>query len=77
MNPLGPSANCFMGVADHFDRTFIDQIMRAYRMSPMVGVIVDAKNETAKQFYERFEFDPLADPPLTLWIAISALTHFK
>lgn len=43
----------------------------------MVGVIVNAKNDTAKQFYERFEFDQLADSPLTLWIPISALTHFK
>ncbi|MEN9680308.1 MAG: hypothetical protein RLZZ627_201, partial [Pseudomonadota bacterium] len=43
----------------------------------MVGVIVNAKNDTAKQFYERFEFDQLTDSPLTLWIPISALTHFK
>lgn len=43
----------------------------------MVGVIVDAKNETAKKFYERFEFDPLTDSPLRLWLPISALTQFK
>jgi GNAT superfamily N-acetyltransferase len=43
----------------------------------MVGVIVDAKNETAQRFYERFEFDLLVDSPLTLWIPFSALTQLK
>jgi len=38
---------------------------------------VDAKNETAQRFYERFEFDLLVDSPLTLWIPFSALTQLK
>ena len=34
----------------------------------MVGVIVDAKDESARGWYERDKFERLPDSPLILWI---------
>ncbi len=39
----------------------------------MVGIIVDAKHEKAKAYYQHFEFGPLPDSPLTLWLPITAI----
>jgi len=39
----------------------------------MVGVIVDAKDETARGWYLRYEFEPLTDSALTLWLPTGAL----
>lgn len=39
----------------------------------MVGVIVDAKDEQARGWYERYEFERLPDSPLTLWIPTEAI----
>jgi len=39
----------------------------------MIGVIVDAKDQQAKQWYERYEFEHLPDSPLTLWLPTSAI----
>lgn len=39
----------------------------------MIGVIVDAKDQQAKQWYARYEFEHLPDSPLTLWLPTSAI----
>lgn len=39
----------------------------------IVGVLVEAKHERAKRFYARYEFEALADQPLTLWLPMPAV----
>jgi len=41
----------------------------------MIGVIVDAKDEIARGWYERFEFERLPDAPLTLWLPTGAIAR--
>lgn len=39
----------------------------------MLGVIVDAKDERARAWYQRYEFESLPDSPLTLWLPAAAI----
>ncbi len=39
----------------------------------MIAVAIDAKDETAKQFYLQYEFDSLPDQELMLWLPVGAL----
>ena len=39
----------------------------------MVAVVIDAKDQLAKDFYLQFEFDSLPDHELTLWLPVAAL----
>ncbi len=39
----------------------------------MIGVIVDAKHQKARTWYERYEFERFPDAPLTLWLPVSAI----
>jgi hypothetical protein len=39
----------------------------------MIGLIVDAKDEKARRWYERYEFERLPDSPLTLWLPTVAI----
>lgn len=53
-----------------------DVLYRSYRLSEeigMIGVVVDAKHEKAMAYYRRFEFEPLPDSPLTLWLPAAAI----
>lgn len=53
-----------------------DALYRSHRLAGeigMIGVIVDAKHEQAKAYYQRFEFEPLPDSPLTLWLPTAAI----
>ena len=53
-----------------------DALYRCHRLAGeigMVGVIVDAKHEKAKAYYQRFEFEPLPDSPLSLWLPVAAI----
>jgi GNAT superfamily N-acetyltransferase len=55
-----------------------DALQRCLRLSleiGMVGVIVDAKDERARGWYERYEFERLPDSPLTLWLPTAAIEH--
>ena len=48
-----------------------DALQRCLRLSTeigMIGIIVDAKDEQARRWYERYEFERLPDQPLTLWL---------
>ena len=57
-----------------------DALLRCLQLSEeigMIGVLVDAKNEVAKQWYERFEFEHFPDHPLKLWIPLSALLTIR
>ena len=53
-----------------------DALQRCLRISEsigMLGVIVDAKDERARGWYERYEFERLPDSPLTLWLPTDAI----
>jgi GNAT superfamily N-acetyltransferase len=53
-----------------------DALMRCLTLSAeigMIGVVVDAKDLRAKQWYERFEFEQLSDSSLKLWISLPSL----
>ena len=53
-----------------------DALQRCLRLSAeigMIGVIVDAKDERARGWYERYEFERLPDSPLTLWLPTAAI----
>jgi len=58
------------------DLLLADALQRCLRLSAeigMIGVIVDAKNEGARGWYERYEFERLPDSPLTLWLPTAAI----
>ena len=53
-----------------------DALQRCLQLSEeigMIGVIVDAKDERARGWYERYEFERLPDLPLTLWLPSVAI----
>lgn len=53
-----------------------DALQRCLRLSVeigMIGVIVDAKDEQARGWYERYEFERLPDSLLTLWLPTAAI----
>ena len=55
-----------------------DALQRCLRLSVeigMIGVIVDAKDDHARGWYERYEFERLPDSPLTLWLPTAAITR--
>lgn len=57
-----------------------DALYRCLRLSEeigMVGVIVDAKNEQSRAYYERYEFEHFPDSPLTLWLPVAAIAKLK
>lgn len=53
-----------------------DALQRCLRLSGeigMIGVVVDAKDEKARGWYERYEFERFPDSPLTLWLPAAAI----
>jgi len=53
-----------------------DALHRCLRLSEeigMIGVVVDAKDEKARGWYERYEFERFPDSPLTLWLPTAAI----
>lgn len=58
------------------DFLLADALQRCLRLSAeigMIGVVVDAKDERARGWYERYEFERLPDSPLTLWLPTAAI----
>jgi ribosomal protein S18 acetylase RimI-like enzyme len=58
------------------ERLLMDALQRCARLADdigMIGVIVDAKHERARQWYERYEFERFPDAPLTLWLPIAVI----
>lgn len=53
-----------------------DALQRCLQISAsigMLGVLVDAKDDAARGWYERYEFERLPDAPLALWLPTSAI----
>ena len=60
------------------DLLLADALQRCLRLSAeigMIGVIVDAKDEHARGWYERYEFEHLPDSPFTLWLPTEAIAR--
>lgn len=60
------------------ERLLMDALQRCVRLAEdigMIGVIVDAKHERARDWYERYEFERFPDAPLTLWLPTGAITR--
>lgn len=58
------------------DLLLADALQRCLRLAKeigMIGVIVDAKDERARGWYARYEFERLPDSPLTLWLPTAAI----
>ncbi|MHB1203229.1 MAG: N-acetyltransferase [Acidithiobacillus sp.] len=54
----------------------LDALHRSLQVSGQVGfvaVLVDAKDEAARNFYLRYEFETLPNQPLTLWLPLKAV----
>lgn len=54
----------------------IDALQRAERLSNEIGiygVVVDAKDDQAVRFYQKYGFHPLANKPQTLFLAIKTI----
>jgi len=54
----------------------MDALHRALRAAGDIGIVamlIDAKDEKAKRFYARYEFESLPDQPLTLWLPMAAV----
>lgn len=57
-----------------------DALQRCLRLASeigMIGVVVDAKDERSRGWYERYEFERLPDAPLCLWLPTSALERLQ
>lgn len=60
------------------ERLLMDALQRCARLADeigMIGVIVDAKHEQARSWYERYEFERFPDAPLTLWLPIAVIAR--
>jgi len=54
----------------------MDSLWRTLQVSEQVGfvaMLVDAKDEPARNFYLHYEFETLPDRPMTLWLPITAI----
>lgn len=57
-------------------RLLAHALHKCYQLSKeigMVAIVIDAKDDTARQFYRQFEFESLPEQDLTLWLPIGAL----
>lgn len=58
----------------------LDALARAYYLSRQIGalaVVVDAKNDTARRFYERFGFQRLVDDAHRLFLAMTTIAGLR
>lgn len=56
----------------------VDSLQRCLRLSReigMIGVVIDAKDEKARKWYERYEFERFPDLPLTLWLPTAGIAR--
>ena len=49
------------------------QAMIVHKAVGITGVIVDTKNEIVKECYKKYNFIPLPDIPLTLFLPIKSI----
>jgi len=62
-----------LGLGEHLLMDALHRFFRTGDSIGMVAALVDAKDERAKCFYQRYEFDSLPDHPLTLWLPMKSV----
>lgn len=82
--PLPVARLARLAVDHHFQRQGLgelllaDALRRCLLLSEqigMIGVIVDAKHQKARTWYERYEFERFPDSPMTLWLPTPAISN--
>ena len=53
----------------------INRVHIADKMVAAFALIVDAKNAKAKRFYQKYDFKPMKDQDLKLFIPLDTLKH--
>jgi hypothetical protein len=48
----------------------VDKCLHARSLVGVYALLVDAKDEKAKSFYERYGFDPCVDAPMSLYLPL-------
>jgi ribosomal protein S18 acetylase RimI-like enzyme len=51
----------------------MEKFLDIFRTVGGIGLFVDAKDENAKRFYEKFGFSPLPENPLQLFLSVKAI----
>jgi GNAT superfamily N-acetyltransferase len=63
------------GLGEDLIMDALNRVLRASGDVGIVAVLIDAKDEKAKRFYARYEFECLPDQPLVLWLPMSAIAR--
>lgn len=61
------------GVGEDLMMDALNRVLRASGDIGIAGMLIDAKDEKAKRFYGRYEFESLPDQPLLLWLPMAAI----
>ena len=58
---------------EHLLMDALHRSLQASRQVASVAVVVDAKDSQAAEFYKRYDFTPLVDPPIRLFLPMSVI----
>ena len=61
------------GAGEYLLMDALHRSLQASRQVASVAVVVDAKDSRAVGFYTRYDFTPLADPPIRLFLPMSVI----
>ena len=61
------------GAGEHLLMDALHRSVQASRQVASVAVVVDAKDDRAVGFYRHYEFTPLVDPPMRLFLPMSII----
>ena len=62
--------SCRAGLGEVLIGCAVDRCLRARSLVGAYALLVDAKDEKAKSFYERYGFIPCMDAPMTLYLPL-------
>jgi GNAT superfamily N-acetyltransferase len=63
------------GLGEHLMMDALGRVLRASADIGIVAMLIDAKDDKAKRFCGRYEFESLPDQPLVLWLPMSAIAR--
>jgi predicted GNAT family N-acyltransferase len=61
------------GASEHLLMDALHRSLQASRQVASVAVVVDPKDSRAAEFYKHYDFTPLADPPIRLFLPMSVI----
>lgn len=61
------------GLGEDLMMDALNRVLRASGDIGIVAMLIEAKDEKAKRFYARYEFESPPDQPLTLWLPMSGV----